>query len=103
MNQRKNHELKIFLLPAPAEVGHQVPVVHAVRSPGHRVVFFIPEHEQKRSLGFLIKYLIFIKGGFFHYFIHHCFICHPSEPTVSVDAGIEPPTVATTALAVRRS
>ncbi len=49
-----------------------------------------------------------LKGGFFGFFlfmydIHHCFICRPSDSTVSKDAGIEPRTVATTALAVRRS
>ncbi len=37
------------------------------------------------------------------YFIQHCFICRPSDSTVSEDAGIEPRTVATTALIVRRS
>jgi hypothetical protein len=36
------------------------------------------------------------------YNIHHCFICHPSDSTVSEDVGIEPWTVVTTALAVRR-
>jgi hypothetical protein len=41
--------------------------------------------------------------GFFMYDIQNCFICHPSDSTVSGDAGIEPRTVATTALAVRRS
>jgi hypothetical protein len=49
-------------------------------------------------------HLISIKGGFFkdlfQYFIQHYFIFRPSDPTVSVseDAGIEPRTVATTAL-----
>ncbi len=38
---------------------------------------------------------------FVKYFIQHCFICRPSESTVSVDAGIELRTVATLALAVR--
>ncbi len=33
----------------------------------------------------------------------HCFICRPSDSNVSEDAGIEPRTVATTALAVSRS
>jgi hypothetical protein len=50
------------------------------------------------------KYLL--KGDildFFMYDIQHCFICRPSDSTVSEDAGIEPRTVATTALAVRRS
>jgi hypothetical protein len=36
-------------------------------------------------------------------YIQHCFICHPSDSTVSEDAGIEPRTVATLALAVGRS
>ncbi len=41
---------------------------------------------------------------FFHfmYDIQHCVICCPTNSTVSEDAGIEPRTVATTALAVRR-
>jgi hypothetical protein len=38
---------------------------------------------------------------FFMYDIQHCFICHPSDSTVLKDAGIEPRTVATKALAVR--
>ena len=37
------------------------------------------------------------------YDIQHCFICRPSDSTVSEDAGIEPRTVATTALTVKRS
>jgi hypothetical protein len=37
------------------------------------------------------------------YHIQHCFICRPLDSTVSEDAGIEPRTVATTALAVRHS
>ncbi len=39
---------------------------------------------------------------FFMYIIQHCFICRPSESTVSEDAGIEPWTVANLTLAVRR-
>jgi hypothetical protein len=39
----------------------------------------------------------------FTYFIQHCFICRPSDSTVSENAGIKPRTVATSALAVRRS
>jgi hypothetical protein len=39
----------------------------------------------------------------FLYYIQHCFICRPSDSTVSKDAGIEPRTVAPGALAVRRS
>ncbi len=40
---------------------------------------------------------------FFIYDIQRCFICRPSDSTVSEDAVIEPRTVATTASAVRRS
>jgi hypothetical protein len=40
---------------------------------------------------------------FYMYDIQHCFICRPSDSTVSEDAGIEPRTVASTALTVRRS
>ncbi len=43
------------------------------------------------------------RGDFFYfvqYFIQHCFICRPSDSTVSEDAGIDP---RTSAPAVRRS
>jgi hypothetical protein len=48
------------------------------------------------------------RGGFnlfisFVYFIPHSFICRPLDSTMWEDAGIEPRTVATLALAVRRS
>jgi hypothetical protein len=52
------------------------------------------------------KSAFFNFGGdfyFFSYYIHHCFICRPLDSTVSTDAGIELRTVATGALAVRRS
>jgi hypothetical protein len=39
----------------------------------------------------------------FMYDIQQCFICRPSDSTVSEDAEIEARTVATTALTVRRS
>ncbi len=42
-----------------------------------------------------------LTGEFF--FIQHCFICRPSDYTVSEDTGIEPTTVATMPLAVRSS
>ncbi len=55
--------------------------------------------------------LKFLKGNFFGFFsllvlqhcIQHCFICRPSDSTISEDAGIESRTGATTALAFRRS
>ncbi len=37
------------------------------------------------------------------FFIQHCFICLPSDSTVSEDAGIEPGAVATSALALTNS
>jgi hypothetical protein len=50
----------------------------------------------------------FFTGGTFWFFllmyvIQHCFLCRPSDSTVSEDAGIEPRTVATMALTARRS
>ncbi len=39
----------------------------------------------------------------FFFLNQHWFICRPSDSTVSEDAGIEPRTVATTSLTVRRS
>jgi hypothetical protein len=39
----------------------------------------------------------------FMYDIQHCFICRLSDSTMAEDFGIEPRTVATTALAVRRT
>jgi hypothetical protein len=47
-----------------------------------------------------LQFFIFI---FSSYYIQHYFICRPSDSTVPTDAGIEPRTVATGALAVRRS
>ncbi len=39
----------------------------------------------------------------FFYVIQHCFICRPSDSTVSKDAGIEPRMVATLKQTARRS
>ncbi len=50
-----------------------------------------------------VEQLCTLKSFFFPYNIQHCFICRPSDSTVPKDAGIEPRTVATGALAVRRS
>jgi hypothetical protein len=51
--------------------------------------------EKKRSQLFFLKGFFII---FFIYDIQHCFICRPSDSTVSEYAGIEPRTVVTTAL-----
>ncbi len=52
--------------------------------------------------------IIFLKGDFLAFYflmydIQHCFICHPSNFTVSEDARIEPRTVASLALTARCS
>ncbi len=54
---------------------------------------------------FFFFFKIFFWGifTFCSYNIQHCFICRPSDSTVPTDAGIEPRTVASGALAVRRS
>ena len=46
---------------------------------------------------------LYFLGDFFSYIIQHCFICLPSDSIVPTVAGIEPKTVVTGALAVRRS
>ncbi len=46
-----------------------------------------------------VRYFFF----FFSFYIQHYFICRPSDSTVPTDAGIEPRTIATGALAVRHS
>jgi hypothetical protein len=38
---------------------------------------------------------MFVDFFIFMYVLHHCFICHPSDFTVSEHAGIERRTVAT--------
>jgi hypothetical protein len=43
-----------------------------------------------------------IKIEIFRVFIQHCFICRPSDSTVSDDAGIKPRTVATSTLAFQK-
>jgi hypothetical protein len=60
-------------------------------------------------IGFSLPHFFFLNifwGDFFsfvYYNIQQGFICRPSDSTVPTDAGIEPRTVATGALAVRRS
>ncbi len=54
-------------------------------------------NQKNLTVGF---FLIFCSSM---YCIQHCFNCRPSDSSVSEDAGIEPRTVATSALATRRS
>ncbi len=54
-------------------------------------------------LWFTIKIIQFFFFFFYVYCIQHSFICRPSDSTVSEDAVIDPRTVATSALAIRRS
>ncbi len=68
---------------------------------------YLKEGTLRREAFFIRLKTFFLRKLFwfslFMYGIQHCFICRPSDSTVSEDAGIEPRTVATTALAVRRS
>ncbi len=60
----------------------------------------------KRTDRYIFFFFLNIFWGIFSfcsYNIQHCFICRPSDSTVPTDAGIEPRTVATCALSVRRS
>ncbi len=54
----------------------------------HKLIIKYEQHLKGDFLDFFFFYTIFI--------IQHCFICRPSDSTVSEDAGIEPRTVATT-------
>ncbi len=63
------------------------------------------QHNNILCSGEILLFLNNFLGDFFEFFsycIQHCFICRPSDSTVPLDAGIEPRTVATDALAVRR-
>jgi hypothetical protein len=66
--------------------------------------FFLHVHYLRLSTPRVLSFFKNIFWGIFSaYDIQHCFICRPSDSTVPTDAGIEPRTVATGALAVRRS
>ncbi len=56
----------------------------------------------RNSNTFILSYCQWLISCFM-YDIQHCFICRPSDSTVSEDAGIEPRTVATLALTARSS
>jgi hypothetical protein len=58
---------------------------------------------QIRNKGCILLRGICLDFVLFIYVIQHCFISHPSDSTVSEDAGIEPRTIAALALAARRS
>jgi hypothetical protein len=63
-------------------------------------------YENKIKLTYYYFIFIFFKGGFFLFCsLQYSALLHlpPSDSTVPTDAGIEPRTVATVALAVRRS
>jgi hypothetical protein len=62
-----------------------------------------PSFKCKKKQKIKKKHGDFLDFFFSMYCIQHWFICRPSDSTVSEDAGIEPLTVATSALTVRRS
>ncbi len=51
----------------------------------------------------MVCILLYFVKDFWKYIYQHCFICRPPDSIVSEDAEIELRTVATLALAVRRS
>ncbi len=57
----------------------------------------------KRRMTPYLRGILLVFFFFLIYVIQHCFICRPSDSTVSEDAGIGPRTVATVALTARRS
>jgi hypothetical protein len=83
----------------------QMHAYYDIKEQSWRTILFISK--ALLHAGFSDEYLFFYSFGgifnFFSYNIQHCFICRPSDFTVPTDAGIEPRTVATVALAVRRS
>ncbi len=90
-----------------SELEAAVQIVPEVRLLHHnaRVSLLLKMHT---ALHQQIKHKQILKGDFwgtFYFFVlfQHCFICRPSDSTVPTDAGIEPRTVATSALAVRRA
>jgi hypothetical protein len=73
--------------PLEVKLGHQAAVVTCIK------------HENNQNKPQAKLEIYFKKTGIFYfismYYIQHCFICRPTDFTVSEDAGIEPRTVAT--------
>jgi len=61
------------------------------------------EYLTEEPFGYFVIVQMGIILDFVMYVIQHCFICRPSNSTVSEDAGIEPRGVATLALTASRS
>ncbi len=66
-------------------------------------VIFVPVVPWQQYVASIEDIFFFFKGDFLEFFIfiyvfQHCFICRPSDSTVSEDAGIEPRTDANLAL-----
>jgi hypothetical protein len=81
----------IYFLVIFAAILLYLPILRLFGIPGsesgvHRNLLKYPHSHR-----FLKFYLCFdlLKVGFFMYFIQHCFICRPSDTTLSEDAGIE--------------
>jgi hypothetical protein len=69
-----------------------------------QINIFVHNLQTKEEPVYVFLYSICsINFCFFMYCILHCFICRPSDSTVSEDAGIEPRTVTTSVLTIRRS
>ncbi len=82
------------------------PLVPSVAVAGTLAVIYLETMTtliETRALGRINGGIFFLICSTFKYCAQNCFICRPSDSTVSEDAGIEPGTVATSALTVRRS
>jgi hypothetical protein len=80
--------------------------LHIFTFPQDKTRHDIISKPQVLQMLYLYSFFLFLKGSFlgiflFSDFIQHCFICCPSDSTVSEDAGFGPRTFTELALAVR--
>ncbi len=78
-------------------------IIHPNVNPERRFSFKLLSIISNDNDIFFLFYLICQRNTLFHSSLpnQHCFICRPSDSSVSEDAGIEPMTVPTIAMAVR--
>ncbi len=105
ISQKGNQIIGLIPWKTEEEAGPQL-IICKRKNKAFSVVFAFFKMYNKDSQSFHVFFCPFFRGIFFmisKYFIQHCFICRPSDFTLPEDAGSEPRTVSTLALAVRRS
>ncbi len=105
ISQKGNQIIGLIPWKSEEEAGPQLRI-YKWKNKAFSVVFAFLKMYNKDSQGFYVFFCPFFRGIFFmisKYFIQHCFICRPSDFTLPEDAGIEPRTISTSALAFRRS